>query len=595
MAVQFFVQGDYAASQGDLVNGLRLLKIAATMDSTSFMIKKRILEVMLDMAQQVNETIPEVLVYAQEMFINNLYDSDVLVSLAQAYLLNNLPEDALTTYDLKLTHDPQGEDYLRIFVIKAKYLKQLDYTLLDKAYELSNNNTMLIRAIADIRSQFQPDQTVDMIKDALENNFDVSLMDIALKILENKQDEETILDLLNKHISSLAEYQKGILIEIQYNRKEFEKIVSNFDLFYDTNELQIQKYLFFACIGKDHLYLLDRIYDRLVSNPDITPVDIEVVTMMAAESWWMTRNPEKTAEYLAKHKDFGYVHEFFIKRFISDFSDEEVRNIDYLLSLLSDKGMNQSYEDFLFARKYYLNEDSLKAYSYARKVDPKVLVGTNLVSALAIIYLQSGDDIEGANKLFSLRSEEETISINEIYGQYYYKKQDYDQAFKYLDMEIEENPKPSLYVFQLKISLLDRDKRYDDEVKVLEQALVHYPDEALLLNALAYLLTITGNISEKIPFYLELALQLDPDNVNYIDSYGWYYYHIGEYRKAGESMQKIIKLGFDSSVIAYHIGAVYERLDDPIKAIEYYEKAKMLNNDDEAVADATKALSNLKY
>ncbi|MBN2829045.1 MAG: hypothetical protein JXR56_01860 [Candidatus Cloacimonetes bacterium] len=593
MAIQFFVQGDYASSQGDYTNGLRLLKISATMDTSSVMIQKRILEVMLDMAQENNEIVPEVLDYAKRIYNQGYFDSDVLVNIAQAYLLNNEPEEAVSIYELKLEYEPKGEDYLRIFVIKAKYLRKMDTDLLDKAYKLSGNNANLIRTIAEIRSQFEPDKTIEMLQDAIKKSYDTSLMDVLLKLLESKQDEDAIIMLLTGYISNLAEYQKGILIELLYNRKDFEEIVRNFDVYYDTNELQIQKYLFFACIGEDHLYLLDKIYNRLTLNPDVTSEDIEISTVMASESWWMTRNPEKTAFYLSKHKEFGFVHEFFIKRFISSYSEEEERSYEYLLSILSDYGIDQSLEDFLFARKYYLNDESSTAYAYAKKVNPQKLVSYNLVLALAIIYLQCGDDIEGANKLFAMRSSEEELSINEIYGQYYYKKQEYEKSMEYLDKEIAENPKPTLYAFQLKISLLDRDKRYNDEVAVIEQALVHYPDEAMLLNALAYLLTVTNQISEKIPYYLELALQIEPDNVNYIDSYCWYYYQIGDYQKAEDYADRIIKLGFNSSVIAYHIGAVYEKLSDYKLADVYYKKAQLLNNDDEAVADAAKALSEL--
>ncbi|MDP8232896.1 MAG: hypothetical protein P9L91_09570, partial [Candidatus Zophobacter franzmannii] len=413
IAMRSFINGDFAASQGDFVNGLRVLRVAANQDTMSFMIKKRILDTMLAKAQSDPGIIPEAVTYAEDMYSKNLYDNDVLISMAQAYLLNNQPEDALRIYNLKLEYKPEGQDYLRIFVIKAKYLKDMSISDLDKAYEFSNNNPRLIMTIANLRAQFDPEGTIIMLNDAISTNFESQLLDLLINLLEKKGAEDSIVKVLSENISNLSEFQKGILIEVHYNKENFPEIIKHFDYYYDTNELQIQKYLFFACIGKDHLLLLDKIYARLVNNPDIEAEDVEILSLMAAESCWLDRNPEKTAEYLCKIDEFSFIHDFFIKRFVSKFSVEEKTTLEYLVRILSENGLDQSLEDFLIARNYYLNDNHEMALEYAKKVDPKVLVKHHIVSALALIALQSGDDVEWAKKLFDMSSDEETISVND--------------------------------------------------------------------------------------------------------------------------------------------------------------------------------------
>ncbi len=593
MSLKFFAQGDMAATQGDVHNGIKLLKIASSIDTSSVFIKQRLVEVLLENAQAEKEMIQEALDLAESIYNEGYFNSETLTSLSQAYLFNQQPDEALRIYDVKLKYDPQGEDYFRMFVINAKYLKNVDFKLLDKAYELSNNNPLLIKSIAEVRSVWQPKETIAMLQDSLDKSYHPALMELLIRMLSQNKDEDGLITILEKHISDITEFQKGILIELLYQKEEYEKIVADFDYYYDTNEAQIQRYLFSSCVGKEHLILLDKIYDRLITHEDFTQSDRDIFSLMAAESWWMIRNQESTAKYLSRVGDFAIVHDFFIKRFISDFSQEEKDNIDYLLLSLSQYGVNQGYVDFLFARKYYLAEAKSSAYDYAKKVDPELLRESNLISVLAVIYLQCGDDIKMADKLFDMRSETETLSRNEIYAQYYYQKSEYKKAEADIDKELNDNETPSLYAFKLKITLLDRDKRYDEEIEVLEKTLVFYPEESFILNALAYLLTETGQITDKIPYYLEIALEKEPDNVNFIDSYAWYYYKTGDYNKAKQTMDRAIKLGFDSSVIAYHIGAIFHKLSMQDEAVEYYRKAQMLNNDTEAVVSATKALGSL--
>ncbi len=591
MSLRFYAQGDMAATQGDYANGLKLLKIAMSIDSTSVSIKQRLVEVMLDSAQAEPELLSEALKIAEEIYNQGFFNSDTLTSLAQLYLHNNQTEKALAIYEVKLEHDPQGEDYFRVFVINAKYLKNVQLELLDKAYEMSRNNHLLIKSIAEVRAVWQQAETIAMLKDSLDKSYHPTIMELLIRMLSQNKDEQGLVDALEKHISSISEFQRGILIELLYQQEKFEKIVEDFDYYYDTNEAQIQRYLFSSCVGKDHLFLMDKIYDKLIVHEDFDDEDRDIFSLMAAESWWIIRNQEKAASYLAEIKDFAIVHDFFIKRFISNFSQEEEDNIDYLLLSLNQYGVEQDYIDFLFARKYYLQDANALAYEFAKKVNPELLKKYNLVSTLAVIYLHCGDDVETSDRLFDLRNDEETLRKNEIYAQYYYQNENYVEAEKYIDLELKSNEKPSLYAFRLKIAILDLEKKFDEEIEILEQTLVLYPDESFILNALAYLLTETNQLSDKIPYYLEIALEREPDNVNFIDSYAWYYYKIGEFEKARESMNKVIKLGFESSVIAYHIGAIHHKLDNLETAKEYYLKAQMLDNDTEAVESATKALS----
>ncbi|MDO9110962.1 MAG: tetratricopeptide repeat protein, partial [Desulfatirhabdiaceae bacterium] len=54
------------------------------------------------------------------------------------------------------------------------------------------------------------------------------------------------------------------------------------------------------------------------------------------------------------------------------------------------------------------------------------------------------------------------------------------------------------------------------------------------------------------------------------DSLGWVYYKKGLYHKAIEYLEKAVKLIPDDPTILEHIGDTYLKLDNPLKALEYY-------------------------
>ena len=70
------------------------------------------------------------------------------------------------------------------------------------------------------------------------------------------------------------------------------------------------------------------------------------------------------------------------------------------------------------------------------------------------------------------------------------------------------------------------------------------------------------------------ALKAEPENVAYLDSMGWVLFKLGKYAEAVPHLEKAVgKLSGGDDTIWDHLGDVYDRLQQPAKALEAWKKA----------------------
>ncbi len=119
--------------------------------------------------------------------------------------------------------------------------------------------------------------------------------------------------------------------------------------------------------------------------------------------------------------------------------------------------------------------------------------------------------------------------------------------------------------------------RYDDAYRIYETALKLDAKNSLILNNYAYSLSDRGLELDKALKMAELAIKLDPNNSAYLDTIGWVYFKLGDYRKAASYVEKALSVRLKSdgsaATLEEHLGDIYEKLGDNDKAIEQWEKA----------------------
>jgi Tfp pilus assembly protein PilF len=76
---------------------------------------------------------------------------------------------------------------------------------------------------------------------------------------------------------------------------------------------------------------------------------------------------------------------------------------------------------------------------------------------------------------------------------------------------------------------------------------------------------------------IEKALSLKKDNGYIIDSLGWVYFKMGDYKKAEQYLKKAGELVKDDPVILEHLAELYSVTDRLEQAIEVYNKILALD------------------
>ena len=120
--------------------------------------------------------------------------------------------------------------------------------------------------------------------------------------------------------------------------------------------------------------------------------------------------------------------------------------------------------------------------------------------------------------------------------------------------------------------------KYKKADKDLLYSLKIYPDDAYVLNYLAYSwLERDFKINQAIEM-LEKAYSFKNNDPYIIDSIGWAYYLVDEYLKAEKFLKRAVELMPDDPIVNDHYGDILWKLNRKIQARYFW--ANVLNMDD---------------
>lgn len=116
--------------------------------------------------------------------------------------------------------------------------------------------------------------------------------------------------------------------------------------------------------------------------------------------------------------------------------------------------------------------------------------------------------------------------------------------------------------------------RRNKAFKAYRRALEYDPDNASVLNNYAYYLLEHGKASEEVLNMAIHAVELEPDNANFIDTKAWAHYCLGQYVEAKEVMRKALSIdGQRSPEYLLHYGDILYALGEEFMAETYWQKA----------------------
>jgi tetratricopeptide (TPR) repeat protein len=134
-------------------------------------------------------------------------------------------------------------------------------------------------------------------------------------------------------------------------------------------------------------------------------------------------------------------------------------------------------------------------------------------------------------------------------------------------------PEEKEYIRFLQGSIYERQKKYEQAEQAFRQVLQQNPSNTMALNYLGYMLADRNNHLEEALILVKKALDLDPQNYNYIDSLGWVYFKLGNYDQAEESLRRAADKAPTDATIQDHLGELYARTNRFKLAAAHWERA----------------------
>ena len=234
------------------------------------------------------------------------------------------------------------------------------------------------------------------------------------------------------------------------------------------------------------------------------------------------------------------------------------------------------------------NHFSSQAYEKAKKILKKFNKKDNFyhwyrIKKEAQIIAKQRNSEESLNYIISNFNKINQLNDKILFdvANFYKKSKDYNQAINYYSKIINNLDDTS----NIKSDLLyrrggsyERIENYKEADKDLLHALRIDPEDAYILNYLAYSwLERNYKIDEAIKM-LEKAYSSKSNDPYIIDSIGWAYYLIDDYLKAEKFLKRAVELMPDDPIVNDHYGDILWKLNRKIQARYFWANVLKMND-----------------
>jgi tetratricopeptide (TPR) repeat protein len=113
----------------------------------------------------------------------------------------------------------------------------------------------------------------------------------------------------------------------------------------------------------------------------------------------------------------------------------------------------------------------------------------------------------------------------------------------------------------------------DEAERLLEEVLDEFPDDVGAHNDLGYLWADRGIHLQRAVRMTRYAVEQEPDNVAYRDSYGWALFQVGKFAEALEQLRKAANVDSPDGVILDHLGDALRETEGRAPAVDTWRRA----------------------
>ena len=485
---------------------------------------------------------------------------------------------------------------------------------------INKHDPFLKRYVSSLVLENKVSQAINIVRQSKDENntqfFDAYLL-IFLDSLKKNDLElafQYILDAFN--YSEQDRFNLAILESLKqyvylFKEKEFLDNKQNF------GKLSIISETFQRCYLKDpktENYFLNLINDPesdftryiyfylsfLIENNELAKAkkitdDLEYINstllLSQGKSWIENKNFDNFAKVFSckNHNDLIAEFLFLISNLYSSQDNFEMSN--FYLNLSNFLNPKFKFNLSLVAENHYLNQDYDKAkkvlkkfteeedfyYWYRLKKEAQIIEKQRNIQESLNYITSNFKKIDNPNKkiLFDIAN-------------FYKKSKNYEEAINYYTKiinDLDDSAEIKSDILYRRGGSYERIKNYEASDKDLQNALKITPDDAYILNYLAYSwLERDYKIDEAIDM-LKIAYRAKNDDPYIIDSLGWAYYLIDDYLQAEKLLKRAVELMPDDPIVNDHYGDILWKLDRKIQARYFWKNVLDMNDTEEEMIE----------
>lgn len=176
----------------------------------------------------------------------------------------------------------------------------------------------------------------------------------------------------------------------------------------------------------------------------------------------------------------------------------------------------------------------------------------------AQLFAANGRDKEALESFEAIIAEKPDYeSVYYALFTYHVRKKDYETAGAVIDRGFKVLPK-NYTLLMSKAGLFELQEKYPDAIEIYKEILELRPNNDVVANNLASLLSVVHEDEENLRLAYTYAKRFRSSNVpHFLDTLGWIHYRLGEYELATELLEKAVEKMPDFGTLRYHLGMSY--------------------------------------
>ena len=481
---------------------------------------------------------------------------------------------------LKDQHTPYLQSYIKILVQEKKTniaIKELKKNLNKENIDFFEGYLLLLLDSVQQKDFKKSKQYLSKISELSQNNTFNLIIHESLKnyiyLFENKK------KFVNKsrfgNLNLIAETFENCYLDLNETKNSYIKLVS-------TNEPDYSRYQFFYInylLKKNQIEQVRKLAKKINTNRSNLLISQTV-------EWGESENFKKINDIFSCSEENHILSEFFylIANLYSSEGIYDVSNFYVNISnFLNPKfiyNLSLQAENHIFNKNYTLAKNILNKFDKKDKSYFWYKVKKNTL----IISEKSGD--EKAIKFLNLqfrKIKKPNVKILYDYANLMKNFQEHDIAINYYTKLLSILKKDSIFYSEIlyrRGGSYERLELFEKSDEDLLQSLKLNPEDAYVLNYLAYS-WLERNFKIEIAIdMLERAYKKESDSPYILDSIGWAYYLIGDYIKAEKFLKQAIEIMPYDPIINDHYGDILWSLNRKMQA-QYHWKSVLKLEDTE--------------